>query len=175
MISLATERAPALRLESTTRAEFLAVIPFMRALARCLCAEAQDADALALESLKQALSRRDEHVASTSLKHWCFAIELEVLQSRSLKPTASRASKRRPLDTIGRTLRWWAPIGDVDLPDALSDLAFETRAAVALVDGAGCTVEEAAAICRSTPHAVDRDLNEGRRRLDRVMSSGGAS
>jgi RNA polymerase sigma-70 factor (ECF subfamily) len=171
MISFSNEPATDQAAAPTVRADFLVVIPYVRALARCLCSDDAEATTLARESVSVSLSSRKTRVATVSLLNWCFANELRVLHDRTHGALADRKrTTLRPsfLDSLKRT--FGAPAAHLHLSEALSTLPNEEREAVVLVDGARRTASEAAEICRCTTSELSRRLNRGRRKLDRMLA-----
>jgi RNA polymerase sigma-70 factor (ECF subfamily) len=171
MISFSNEPTPDQAAEMSIRTDFLVVIPYVRALARCLCRDDAEAATLARESVKVSLSSHGDRVATISLLNWCFANELKVLHERTQGALVDRQrTALRPsfLDSLKRRLS--VPAAKLHLSEALSMLPNEEREAVVLVDGARRTADEAAAICKCTANDLNSRLNRGRRKLDRMLA-----
>ena len=127
-------------------AELIALIPAMRALARCVCVDAARADALARESLVTAWARRNGLGRGSDRRAWVFAIVCERF----------RAMNEGELPA--------APPSETLLM-ALADLPADRREVLALVEAAGLTHRSAAEICGSSRGSIKYRVKRARREL----------
>lgn len=142
----APETAPGSALDF--KAEFLALIPFLRAFARSLCRHREMADDLAQETLVKAWQARASFAPGTNLKAWLFMIARNQFYS-------DRRRAWRQVDWDSQTAeqivdRSHDPIRAAELSDtarAMRNLNDEQREALILVGAGGFSYEEAASIC----------------------------
>jgi len=142
--------------------ELIALIPQMRALAHCLCGDRTLGDRLAQAAMLNAWRNRDAYGPGTGLRAWLFAIVHDQFRSGG--------QRARPASRLDRSTLDGADLDDVRR--AVQALPCDEREAVVLVDMAGVSCAEAAALCGCTEDAVRRRVGRARARLPRILSRG---
>jgi RNA polymerase sigma-70 factor (ECF subfamily) len=152
------------------RAEFLALIPRLRAFARMLAGDNESAEDLAQEALARAWRHRQTFRPGTNLRAWLFTIARNKFYSVRRgawreAPMDQAAAESIPSDAFHQV--WSAELSDTarvlqSLPDSL-------RQALVLVAADGCTYEEAARICNCPVGTLKTRVWRARRALARRL------
>ncbi|HYE44590.1 MAG TPA: sigma-70 family RNA polymerase sigma factor [Caulobacter sp.] len=156
------------------REQLLELIPAMRAFARSLCRDRDEADDLAQETLYRALYSWRSFRPNTNLKAWVFTI----LRNRflSTRRAAGREARLDP-DQAERTLAAHDdPYARFELDmvrRGLACLPDEQREAIILICAAGLSYEEAAEIAGVPIGTVKSRLSRGRASLLALVEAGG--
>lgn len=150
--------------------DLLEMLPSLRAFARSLCRNADDADDLVQQTLLSAWAHRDSFTPGTNLRAWLFRILRNHFYSRL------RKDKRLVPDPEGKaaaTLTSPAAqeksVEVSDLSAAMSRLAPEQREALILVAAEGCSYEEAATIAGCAVGTIKSRVNRARARLHDML------
>jgi RNA polymerase sigma-70 factor (ECF subfamily) len=148
----------------------LELIPFLRAFARSLCGNPENADDLAQETLVKAWQARNMFTAGTNLKAWLFTILRNQFYSdrrRSWRqaPWDQDAAERIP--GLSGEQSWAAELSDT--ARALGVLSDEQREALILVGAGGFSYEDAAAICNCAVGTVKSRVARARKSLIAVL------
>jgi len=137
------------------RRDLIALMPYVRAMARMLCRRRENADDMAQEALTRAWRARDSFAAGTNLEAWVFTILRNAVFSQERKRW--------------REVEWDEWLGEqipappreqefaIEVSDtvrALAGLQYSQREALVLVAVCGFTQNEAAAICGVPPGTV---------------------
>src|ERR1051326_6390069 len=134
--------------DSDFKTELLSLIPFLRAFARSLCGNPENADDLAQETLVKAWQSRDTFIPGTNLKAWLFTILRNQFYSDRRRAWRQAPWDQEAAENIPGTRDdqgWAAELTDTArAPRCLSD---EQREALILVGAGGFSYEDAAAIC----------------------------
>jgi RNA polymerase sigma-70 factor, ECF subfamily len=155
------------------REQLLELIPAMRAFARSLCHNRDEADDLAQDTLYRALQSWRTFKPDTNLKAWVFTI----LRNRfySTRRTAGRETALDP-EFAERTLVFADdPYARFELDVVRRGLALlpeEQREAILLICAAGLTYEAAAEVTGVPIGTVKSRLSRGRASLAALMASG---
>lgn len=160
--------------EEAFRAEFLAIIPSMRAYARTLCVgNASLADDLAQEALAKAWQARRSYELGTNFKAWTFRILRNVFFSEHRK---SRRETSLDPEVAAATLV------ATDNPDAtlaldeirrgMAQLSAEHREALILVGASGLSYEEVAEVCGVAVGTVKSRVSRARTMLHALIERG---
>lgn len=160
--------------EEAFRAEFLAIIPSMRAYARTLCAgDASLADDMAQEALAKAWQARRSYELGTNFKAWTFRILRNVFFSEHRK---SRRQTSLDPEVAAATLV------AVDNPDSIlaldelrrgmARLSPEHREALILVGASGLSYEEVADVCGVAVGTVKSRVSRARSLLQALIERG---
>jgi RNA polymerase sigma-70 factor, ECF subfamily len=159
--------------EPDYKAEFLALVPSLRAFARSLCGNAAWADDLTQETLMRAWASRSSFEPGTNMRGWLFTI------LRNSFYTNMRRRRREAEDPDGaHALRMLiAPSQEhsVELDDLrrlLGRLPPEQREALILVGASGFTYQEAAEICSCAVGSVKSRVSRARRTLLNLLEGG---
>lgn len=166
-------RPPGDRQETDFREQLLDLIPAMRAFARSLCHNRDEADDLAQDALYRALHAWRSFQEGTNLKAWVFTI----LRNRfySTRRTAGRETSLDP-EFAERTLVFSDdPYARFELDvvrRGLRQLPEEQREAILLICAAGLTYEAAAEISGVPIGTVKSRLSRGRASLSALVVSG---
>jgi RNA polymerase sigma-70 factor, ECF subfamily len=148
------------------RAELLTMIPQLRAFARMLCCDKNNADELSLKTLAKARYSRHAVGPETNLKAWLFTIARnEFYSNRHYElrkaPPKQGAAKGNPSYSAGK-------IRSADVPDTMGALRLlpdQFREALILVSASSCSYEEAAKICSCPIGTVKSRIFRARRAL----------
>ncbi|MDX2157063.1 MAG: sigma-70 family RNA polymerase sigma factor [Hyphomicrobiaceae bacterium] len=150
--------------------ELTALLPNLRAFARTLCGNADQADDLVQETLVKAWRSRDSYVQGTNLKAWLFTILRNTFLSER------RKRKYEVHDTDGKLAQQLsvkgAQSGHMDLVDfskAFDTLPEEQREALVLVGAEGFAYEEAAAMCNCAVGTIKSRVNRARCKLAELL------
>lgn len=152
------------------KSELLALIPFLRAFARSLTGNQENADDLAQETLVKAWQARNMFAPGTNLKAWLFTILRNQFYSDRRRawrqaPWDQEAAERIPGSDAEQT--WAAEISDT--VRALSCLSDEQREALILVGAGGFSYEDAAAICNCAVGTVKSRVARARKSLLAIL------
>ena len=157
---------------SSIEDEILACLPHLRAFARSLTGNRDQADDLAQEAVLRALTAADRFTPGTNFKAWIFVIlrNLYFSELRRNRPIL------RPIEAAEGTVAPSVPTQQAglefdDFKRAFNTLPAEQREALALVGGDGFKYEEAAAICGCAVGTIKSRVARGRRELERLLGS----
>ncbi len=153
-----------------TRDEVLELIPRLRAYARALTRDVNDADDLVQETLMKALSSIDSYERGTKLRAWLFTI------MRNSFYTNVRKRARETTGVEDCVSSWLTTTPDHDrvmqakeVMAAIADLPTHYREALILVVMLGQSYQEVAEICGIGMGTVKSRVNRGRRLvMDRI-------
>lgn len=152
------------------RAGLIELIPFLRAFARTLCGDRDDADDLCQEALAKAWQSRTSFQVGTNLKAWLFMILRNHFYSER-----RRSWRQRPWDESGIENTHVAPgaqgakMNLSDLTRALRLLSDEQREALILVGAGGFSYEEASSICGCAVGTIKSRVARARAMLQQVL------
>ena len=159
--------------EADFREQLLDLIPAMRAFARSLCHDRDEADDLAQDALYRALQSWRTFKPDTNLKAWVFTI----LRNRfySTRRTAGRMTALDP-EFAERTLLFADdPYARFELDlvrRGLSCLPDEQREAIMLICAAGLTYDQAAEVAGVPIGTIKSRLSRGRATLVSLVEAG---
>jgi RNA polymerase sigma-70 factor (ECF subfamily) len=148
------------------RAELIDLIPFLRAFARTLCGDRDEADDLCQEALAKAWQSSASFQPGTNLKAWLFMILRNHFYSNR-----RRSWRQRPWDesveahtpvTHGTQT---ANLNLQDLSRALKRLPDEQREALILVGAGGFSCEQASRICGCAVGTIKSRVARARKAL----------
>jgi RNA polymerase sigma-70 factor (ECF subfamily) len=146
------------------RAELINLIPFLRAFARTLCGDKDEADDLCQEALVKAWQSSSSFQPGTNLKAWLFMILRNHFYS-----TRRRGWRQRPLEESQHTpATQGAQTANLNLQDlarAMRGLSDEQREALILVGAGGFSCEEASRICGCAVGTIKSRVARARRAL----------
>ena len=151
------------------KAQLVKLIPHLRAFAHSV-SRSPEAEDLAQETLLRAWKARASFQPGTNFKGWIFTILRNEQYSRG-----RRSWRTQPLspDVAENTLvAYDNPTAREDLLDvrnAMQELSFEHRQALALVSAAGLSYLEAAAICDCAVGTVKSRVSRARTELARIL------
>lgn len=151
--------------------EILTLLPTLRAYARSLTKNANDADDLLQETLMKALANVRRFERGTNLRAWLFTIERNTFYSeyrRRKRESLSEADLDRMSGSNGDQ-EWSMELGAVK--GALNELPCDQRDAVVLVGGIGLSYEEAAEICGCPLGTIKSRVNRGRAGLLKLLQA----
>jgi len=152
--------------------ELTALIPQMRAFARSLCHDRDQADDLAQDALASAWRHRSAYTPGTNLKAWVFRILRNAFYSGHRQ--SWRTVQLDP-DVAQNTLVAISnPIAALELDDvrrAMLELCDEQREALTLVGVAGLSYAAAAVVCDCAEGTVKSRVSRARQRLLAILSS----
>ncbi|MDB5468813.1 MAG: polymerase sigma-70 factor, subfamily [Caulobacter sp.] len=166
-------RPPVGRPETDFREQLLELIPAMRAFARSLCRNRDEADDLAQDALYRALQSWRTFQPDTNLKAWVFTI----LRNRfySTRRTAGRETALDPEFAERTLLSPDDPYARFELDlvrRGLSQLPEEQREAILLICAAGLTYDQAAEVSGVPIGTVKSRLSRGRATLVALVATG---
>ena len=153
------------------RRSVIALIPQLRAFARGLCGQRDEADALCADAVLSAWHRRGTYLSNTNLKTWLFAIMRGrfydgVRPSFRLQPWGNAVVANDLLPAApsepGLALR--------DIAPALQVLSHEQREALLLVAAAGFSYDRAAIIASCAVGTIKSRVSRARRILEVSMT-----
>ena len=147
-----------------------AEIPSLRAFARSLCRNADEADDLVQETLLKALGALDKFTPGTNLRAWLFTILRNTFYSARRK--SKRETLTEPEVVEAKLASKPEQDGRMDMRDfqqALFQLPEDQREALMLVGAAGVSYEDAAEICGCAIGTIKSRVNRARSRLAELM------
>ena len=151
--------------------ELAGFVPNLRAFARSLTRNPDQADDLVQETLVKAWHHRDMFQPGTNLKAWLFAI------LRNAHISDIRKRKREVEDVDGEMARAIGVTGGqeehIDLQDfsaALANLPVDQREALLLIGAEGFSYEEAALMCGCAVGTIKSRVNRARVRLAALLA-----
>lgn len=151
--------------------DLTALIPQMRAFARGLCRDMTAAEDLAQDGLLRAWTAQASYRSGTNLKAWVFTIMRN--QSYSERRVAWRnvaLDQQMAEETLVAISNPTATLELDELRRAMLLLPDEQREAVILIGAAGCSYEEASAMCDCPVGTVKSRASRGRRQLGRILA-----
>jgi RNA polymerase sigma-70 factor (ECF subfamily) len=162
-------------LPSSIEDEILACLPHLRAFARSLTGNRDQADDLAQEAVLRALTAADRFTPGTNFKAWIFVIlrNLYFSELRRNRPILRPIEAAEGVAPSVPTQQ--AGLEFDDFRRAFNMLPAEQREALALVGGDGFKYEEAAAICGCAVGTIKSRVARGRRELERLLGAEAAA
>jgi RNA polymerase sigma-70 factor (ECF subfamily) len=159
--------------ETDFREQLLELIPAMRAFARSLCRDRDEADDLAQDALYRALQSWRSFRPDTNLKAWVFTI----LRNRfySTRRAAGRMTSLDPEFAERTLLANDDPYARFELDlvrRGLACLPSEQREAIMLICAAGLTYEQAAEVAGVPIGTIKSRLSRGRATLVSLVEAG---
>ncbi|HEX4181927.1 MAG TPA: sigma-70 family RNA polymerase sigma factor [Caulobacteraceae bacterium] len=159
--------------EETFRSDLIALIPHMRAFARSLCGDPNEAEDLAQEALAKAWAGRAGFTAGTNLKAWTFMILRN--QFYSDRRRSWRSCQLDPEVAERSLVANTSPIAAVELDElrrAIAMLPDEQREALILIGAAGLSYEEASEVCGVAVGTIKSRVSRARDRLALIYADG---
>ncbi len=141
--------------------DLIALIPRVRAFARCLCGDPAVADRLAMAALGHVRRNPTSPDLDADLESQVFARVLADHGAHERGPAA--AGEPGPIRKRG-------PGAIGDLGRALLKLPLPQRVALALVEAAGRSYQDAATICDCAPGTIGSRISRGRSRLSAILA-----
>jgi RNA polymerase sigma-70 factor, ECF subfamily len=162
--------------DTSLTGQLAAVVPNLRAFARSLCGDANQADDLVQETLVKAWKHRDSFIEGSNLKAWLFTILRNTFLSERRKRKYEVEDKdgafAEQLSVHG------AQAGHMDFLDferAFAKLPHDQREALILVGAEGFSYEEAAELCGCAVGTVKSRVNRARVKLCALMGVDGSA
>lgn len=145
----------------------------LRAFARSLTRNPQQADDLVHDAVVRALSAAHQFTPGTNFKAWIFTILRNLFYNQGRKPW----SRHLPLDDLtvnepSIRANQEDALAFCDFRRAFWQLAPEHREVLTLVGASGMSYEEAAAVCRCPIGTVKSRVSRGRRELKDLLDGG---
>ncbi|SOC81886.1 RNA polymerase sigma-70 factor, ECF subfamily [Ensifer adhaerens] len=153
-----------------SREQVVELIPALRAFARILCPQPENADDLVQETLIKAIANINQYTEGTRLKSWLFTIMRNTFNTRYRK--REREVIGLPPDSVNTLVtapdqEWSARAKEVYA--ALMRLPDQYREILVLIVIQGESYEDAAVICDCAVGTVKSRLNRARQRLKEEM------
>lgn len=152
------------------------LVPNLRAFARSLCGNPDQADDLVQEALVKAWKHRESFAQGSNLKAWLFTI------LRNAYFSERRKRKHEVEDTDGvfaaRLSVHGEQTGHLDLMDfskALDTLPPDQKEALLLVGAEGFSYEDVALMCGCAVGTIKSRVNRARNRLADILQVSGAA
>lgn len=150
--------------------ELARLVPNLRAFARSLCGNADQADDLVQETLVKAWRSRDSFAEGSNLKAWLFTILRNTFLSER------RKRKFEVHDTDGKLAMQLSVKGEqsghmdlLDFAEAFATLPAEQREALILVGAEGFAYEDAALMCGCAVGTIKSRVNRARVKLAEIL------
>lgn len=157
---------------SDVRTEIAALIPALRAFARSMVPDRNEADDLVQETLLRGIANIHHFRIGTNLKSWLFTIMRNTfytnvkLRRRERPGDADCVSESRAVQPTQE----WAVRGE-EIRQALEALSPDQREVVVLVGALGVSYEDAAVICGCAVGTIKSRLNRARAKILDHMGS----
>jgi len=158
---------------SDFREQLLALVPAMRAFARSLSRDREEADDLAQEALYRALANWQTFRPGTNLKAWVFTIlrnRFYSLRRRSVRETSLDQEFAEQIPAA-----FGDPLASFELDVVrlgLNQLPAEQREAIMLICAAGLSYEQAAVVADCPIGTIKSRLSRGRTSLVALVDTG---
>lgn len=158
--------------EGDFRTQIVAYLPRLRAFARVLTRNADQADDLVHDTLLRALRAEATYQMGTNINAWL----LTILRNQHISNLRRRRFEAAPIDDLPDAALA-TPAGQIpameilELREALAKMSAEHRETLLLVGAAGLSYEEAASVCKCAVGTVKSRVNRARTELRRLMSS----
>jgi len=148
------------------RSELVDLIPFLRAFARTLCGDRDEADDLCQEALAKAWQSSASFQPGTNLKAWLFMILRNHFYSNRRRswrqrPWDESIAQHTPVTQGSQT----ANLNLQDLSRAMRGLPDEQREALILVGAGGFSCEEASRVCGCAVGTIKSRVARARKAL----------
>jgi len=158
--------------DDTFRAELIDLIPFLRAFARTLCGDRDEADDLCQEALAKAWQSSASFEPGTNLKAWLFMILRNHFYSNRRRswrqrPWDDSVAQHTPITQGSQN----ANLNLQDLSRAMRGLPDEQREALILVGAGGFSCEEASRICGCAVGTIKSRVARARKALINTLES----
>ena len=157
------------------QAELAKVVPNLRAFARTLCGNVDQADDLVQETLVKAWRSRDSFNPGSNLKAWLFTILRNTFLSERRK---RRLEVPDPDEKLANQLtsrgEQEGHMELVDFAKAFAMLPDDQREALILVGAEGFAYEDAAALCGCAVGTIKSRVNRARTRLAELLGDASA-
>jgi len=170
---LSTEPAPRHSAEQTAdfRAQLVAYLPHLRAVARSLTGHRDRADDLVNDAVLKALSAERQFQPGTNLKAWLMTI----LRNHYINGLRRSRIEAETVDDIPESALPTPPnqehvVEMHEVATALQSMSLEHREILVLVSAAGLSYEEAATVCGCAVGTIKSRLNRARSELKRVLA-----
>jgi RNA polymerase sigma-70 factor, ECF subfamily len=152
--------------------EILKCLPHLRAFARSLTGDRDQADDLVQDAVLRAIRAANQFTPGTNFKGWIFTI-LRNLYFNEFR--RKRRGSMRPLEAGDREIHGTTPAQQArlefdDFRHAFNMLPAEQREALVLVGADGNPYEDAAAICGCPVGTIKSRVARGRRELQRLLN-----
>ncbi len=168
---MSPESAPLQPVSASFRRELLEAVPALRAFARSLTGDADQADDLVQEAITRALTHAASYSAGTNMKAWLFTILRNQFISEIRRRTREATdSDELALATVGRPAAQEAGLHVRDFRRAFADLPVEQREALVLVGAEGFSYDEAASIAGCAVGTMKSRVSRARRALSDRLS-----
>lgn len=159
----------------TLQDDLAAVVPNLRAFARSLCGNPDQADDLVQETLIKAWKNQASFAEGSNLKAWLFTI----LRNTFLSERRKRKREVEDQDGImaAQLSVHGAQSGHMDMIDfrkAFATLPEEQREALILIGAEGFSYEEAALMCGCAVGTIKSRVNRARVKLCEILGVDGA-
>ncbi len=159
----------------TLQQDLAAVVPNLRAFARSLCGNPDQADDLVQETLIKAWKNQASFAEGSNLKAWLFTI----LRNTFLSERRKRKREVEDQDGVmaAQLSVHGAQSGHMDMIDfrkAFATLPEEQREALVLIGAEGFSYEEAALMCGCAVGTIKSRVNRARVKLCEILGVDGA-
>ena len=161
--------------DASLQRDLAALVPNLRAFAKTLCGNPDQADDLVQETLVKAWQHRAGFVPGSNLKAWLFTI----LRNTFLSEQRKRKRKLEVEDASGKRAEQLCVSGGqaghmdlVDFARAFVTLPAEQREALVLIGAEGFSYEDAAEMCGCAVGTIKSRVNRARARLQKVLGAG---
>lgn len=150
--------------------DLLSLIPALRAFARGLCRNRNDADDLVQETLTKALANAHRFESGTQLKSWLFTIMRNTFFNQSKKTARERPGTEDcvAMDVSCLPTQEWSRRSS-EMARALGALPSDQREVLVLIGMLGLGYEETAEICDCAVGTIKSRLHRGRHRLQELI------
>lgn len=154
------------------RTEMITLIPYLRAFARALSGNRDEADDLCQETLARAWQNRSSYQMGTNLKAWLFMILRNQFYSGKRRSWRQQPWHDDAADKYGTHCDVQGPRLDLaDLTRAMNLLSSEQREALILVGAGGFSYEESAKICGCAIGTVKSRVARARATLHHALEN----
>jgi len=158
--------------EPDFRSEMITLIPYLRAFARALSGNRDEADDLCQETLARAWQNRSSYQMGTNLKAWLFMILRNQFYSGKRRSWRQQPWHDDAADKYGTHNDVQGPRLDLaDLSRAMRLLSAEQREALILVGAGGFSYEESASICGCAIGTVKSRVARARSAIQQTLNN----
>lgn len=152
----------------------LACLPQLRAFARSLTRDRDQADDLVQDAIVRAITAANQFTPGTNFKAWMFTIVRNLYFNSIRRKSLTRPLKPSDLEIHGTLPTQQAGLHYRDFRRAFDELPAEQREALVLVGADGFKYEEAAAIAGCAVGTMKSRVSRARRDLESRLGRGPA-
>ena len=157
-------------MSATVEDQILACLPQLRAFARSLTRDRDQADDLVQDAIVRAITAANQFTPGTNFKAWIFTIARNLYFNSFRHKPLTRPLNSSDLETHGTAPTQQVGLDYQDFRRAFNELPAEQREALVLIGADGFKYEEAAAIAGCAVGTMKSRVSRARRELQSKLN-----